>query len=295
MPMIPSTNDAAPGAVKVRALVASRPRMRMSCATTQGAYAIAVTSTYSSASRRYSWKAASTISVTERARRRRSDITNGDGGLRSLPRRRKMQQSVPPGQQSRLLHRHRLREIARLVDVEPTLHRHVVREQLQRDHRQNRIEHVLCLRNPNLVIDELLENGLLLARDRDDLTAPRLHLLNVRHDLVEHRVVRCDEHYRHVLVDERDRPVLHLRGRIAFGVDVADLLQLQRPLERDREIVAATEVEEIGRVLELLRDRLDLARAIQDRLDLVRQLEHRLRDLPPLHHRHLAQTRELQC
>ena len=46
---------------------------------------------------------------------------------------------------------------------------------------------------------------------------------------------------RHLLVDERDRPVLHLAGRIAFGVDVGDLLQLQRAFERDRVVDAAAE------------------------------------------------------
>ena len=32
-----------------------------------------------------------------------------------------------------------------------------------------------------------------------------------------------------VLVHQRDRPVLHLGGRIALGVDVADFLELERP------------------------------------------------------------------
>ena len=94
---------------------------------------------------------------------------------------------------------------------------------------------------------------------RDHAAAARLHLLHVRHDLVEHRVVRRDEHHRHVLVDQRDRPVLHLRRRIALGVDVADLLELERALERGREVVAAAEVQEVRRVLELLGDLLDLA------------------------------------
>ena len=36
-------------------------------------------------------------------------------------------------------------------------------------------------------------------------------------------------------IDQGDRAVLHLGRRIALGVDVADLLELEGPLERDRE------------------------------------------------------------
>ena len=39
---------------------------------------------------------------------------------------------------------------------------------------------------------------------------------------------------RHVLVDEGDGPVLQLAGGIALGVDVGDLLELQRAFERER-------------------------------------------------------------
>src|SRR2546425_8725787 len=34
-------------------------------------------------------------------------------------------------------------------------------------------------------------------------------------------------HHRHVVIDEGDRPVLHLACGIAFGVDVGDLLELE--------------------------------------------------------------------
>ena len=47
---------------------------------------------------------------------------------------------------------------------------------------------------------------------------------------------RRDGDDRHLLVDQRDRAVLHLASGIAFGVDVGDLLQLQRAFERDREV-----------------------------------------------------------
>ena len=43
-----------------------------------------------------------------------------------------------------------------------------------------------------------------------------------------------DDDDRRVLVEQRDRAVLHLAGRVGLGRDVRDLLQLQRALERDR-------------------------------------------------------------
>ena len=98
---------------------------------------------------------------------------------------------------------------------------------------------------------------------------------------------------RHLLVDERDRPVLHLAGRIAFGVDVGDLLQLQRALERDRVVDAAAEVQEVGAVVEARRDLLDLRRDLQRLLEQQRQLQQRvdvrLRGLERQRAAHLAE------
>ena len=61
--------------------------------------------------------------------------------------------------------------------------------------------------------------------------------------LAMQRASRRDEDAGRLCVDQRDRAVLHLGGRIALGVDVADLLELQRPFERDREMQVAAEVE----------------------------------------------------
>ena len=84
-----------------------------------------------------------------------------------------------------------------------------------------------------------------LGDDREDATAARLDLLYVALDLVVGRIPRGEHDHRHVLVDERDRPVLHLRRRVTLGVDVGDLLELERALQGDGEVVAAPEVEEI--------------------------------------------------
>ena len=80
----------------------------------------------------------------------------------------------------------------------------------------------------------------------------------------------------HLLVDERDRPVLHLAGRIAFGVDVRDFLQLQRAFERDRIVDAAAEIQKVGAVVEPGRDLFDLGRELQRLLEQQRQLQQRV-------------------
>ena len=84
--------------------------------------------------------------------------------------------------------------------------------------------------------------------DQDDPAAARRDLLHVGHGLLEHRVAGRDDDDRHVRVDQRDRPVLQLAGRVALGMDVAQLLQLQRALQRERIPCAAAEVEDVPRM-----------------------------------------------
>ena len=96
------------------------------------------------------------------------------------------------------------------------------------------------------------------------------------------------------VVEQRDRAVLHLAGRVRLGRDVRDLLQLERALERDRQPDVPAEVEEERLVVEALRDLLDrvapveevlhllgqLVQLVEDELDLL--LRHRLLDLGEL-------------
>ena len=72
--------------------------------------------------------------------------------------------------------------------------------------------------------------------------------------------------------------MLHLAGRIALGVDVRDLLQLERALERDRVVHAAAEEQEVRALVEALRDVLDLRLGAQRLLEVPRQLRERLAD-----------------
>ncbi len=84
--------------------------------------------------------------------------------------------------------------------------------------------------------------------EHDQLAAARRRLLQIGRGLLEQRAGRRDRDHRHAAVDQRDRAVLHLAGGIALGVDVADLLQLQRAFQRDREAGAAAEIQHVARL-----------------------------------------------
>ena len=117
--------------------------------------------------------------------------------------------------------------------------------------------------------------GLHLRRVRDDdhSGAASLRFLDVAERFFEHFVIGCTRPPpAKVLVDQRDRSVLHFAGRIALRVDVRNFLQLERALECDRVVDATTQVQEITMVLQLLRQRLDLTVRLQGLLDANGQL-----------------------
>ena len=95
-----------------------------------------------------------------------------------------------------------------------------------------------------------------LGRDRDHPRAARPDLLDVRDHLLEHRRLGRDHDHRRALVEQRDRPVLHLAGGVRVGGDVGDLLELQRALERDRQADVASQVEEELGIAHPLGDRV---------------------------------------
>ena len=64
-------------------------------------------------------------------------------------------------------------------------------------------------------------------------------------------IVRREHDHRQVFVDQRVRPMLHFAGRIAFRVNVGNLLQLERAFERDREMNAAPKKKKIVRAEQL--------------------------------------------
>ena len=76
--------------------------------------------------------------------------------------------------------------------------------------------------------------------------------------------MRRNHDHRHVLVNQRNGPVLQFAGRIAFRVNVGNFLELQRAFHGDGIVDAAPEVEHVlgmgnfprhaGNVLLLLQD-----------------------------------------
>ncbi len=93
---------------------------------------------------------------------------------------------------------------------------------------------------PSLRLDRAVAVG-----DDVELAAARAHFLQVALELLEQRVVGRDRDDRHLRVDQRERAVLELARGIGLGVDVADLLQLQRAFERDRVVQAAAQEQRV--------------------------------------------------
>ena len=63
--------------------------------------------------------------------------------------------------------------------------------------------------------------------------------------------------------------MLHLPSGIAFGVDVGNLLELQRALQGDRIVNSAPQVEEVTVTEKLLREFFNILVMLQNGLDLV--------------------------
>jgi hypothetical protein len=84
-----------------------------------------------------------------------------------------------------------------------------------------------------------------LGGDRDDVSAARAHLLDVADDLLVLGPWVAMNTTGMPSVNQRDRPVLHLRRGQPFGVDVADFLELERAFERDGVVVPAAQVKPV--------------------------------------------------
>ena len=86
-------------------------------------------------------------------------------------------------------------------------------------------------------------------------------------------VGRCDGHGRHLGVDQRDGTVLHLGGGVALGVDVGDLLELQRPFECRGVVVSAPQADEGAGIGEDFREVGDLRRHLEHLLERLGQVK----------------------
>ena len=116
------------------------------------------------------------------------------------------------------------------------------------------------------MLSEAREPVVALLDDRDDATVARPHFLDVGERLLVDGGAGRHDHDRHRVVDQGDRSVLHLACGVALGVDVADLFELERPLERDRELGAAAEVEERMGSRVFVGDRLVDVELVEDSL-----------------------------
>ena len=92
-----------------------------------------------------------------------------------------------------------------------------------------------------------------LGRQRNHLTIARLDFLNIGDDLVVHLILLRQHDHRHVFINQRNRSMLHLGGRVSLGMDVGNLLQLEGAFQRDREIDAASQIEEVVLVADKVR------------------------------------------
>ena len=164
----------------------------------------------------------------------------------------------------------------------------MVREQLERDREQDRRQLGRAGRDADDLVEQRLTGldrrvvggGAAVLDDADHGAAAGADLVDGRDVLLDQVVVRHQHDAREVGRDQRQRPVLELAGRVRLGVDVGDLLELLRALERDRvAAVAPDEEQRVGRRV-LLGDGLDLRLAGDDRLDRVGQRPQALDQVP---------------
>ena len=82
--------------------------------------------------------------------------------------------------------------------------------------------------------------------NQDQSSAASGDFLHVRDRFFAHGVIGSDDDHRHVLVDERDRPMFQLPRRIAFGMNIGNFLEFQRPFERQGIGRAAAEIKHVA-------------------------------------------------
>ena len=144
-----------------------------------------------------------------------------------------------------LLDRHGLGEVTRLVHVAAAQQRDVVGQQLQRHSRKERLQQLGCLRDEQRIVHLGRRILVALGQDGHDCPVPRLHFLDVAQRLVAQDVAGGQGDGTHSWVDEGDGAVLHLAGRVALGVNVADFLELQGAFGGDGRVGPAAQEEEV--------------------------------------------------
>src|SRR5438552_10726607 len=151
-----------------------------------------------------------------------------------------------------------LGEVPRLVHVAAEPHRDVVGEELERNDRDQRRQQIGARGHLDDVLRLRGDRAVARMGDGDDLAVAGAHLLDVAEHPVVGAVAGHQRDDRQPIGDERDRAVLHLAAGVPLGVDVRDLLQLERALERDRELEAPAQEQEVAGAGQLAGDRRNL-------------------------------------
>ena len=121
----------------------------------------------------------------------------------------------------------------------------MVGEELERDDSQQRGETLFGLGHLDDIIGDLGDHLISFGDDGDDASFAGFDLLDIRHDLLVGAATWRHDDHRHLLGDEGDRSVLHLRRRVTLCVDIGYLLQFEGTLHRYGVVIAATEVDKV--------------------------------------------------
>ena len=111
-----------------------------------------------------------------------------------------------------------LREIARLVHIGAHQHRRVIGQKLHRDGVKQRTDEIMRLGDADAP-EALAAIGFGIGQEHD-LAAAGRDLLHVGDGLLVKIIARRDDDDRDIFIDERNRAMLELARRIAFGVNV---------------------------------------------------------------------------
>ena len=138
---------------------------------------------------------------------------------------------------------------------------------MERDAEQNRHDQVVGGRNLNNLPGDFFEFGRGSVGQGDNAPAARLDLFHIAERFLVHRVFGQQDDNRHLIVDQGNRSVLHLPGRIALGMNIRQFLELERALKRNRIVDAPPEIQEVAGMAVFLGDLFNRFGLLQRRLD----------------------------
>ena len=164
------------------------------------------------------------------------------------------------------LHRHRLGQVARPVDVVAVKARQVVCEKLERDD----VDAPGRAARSSAGVQSTASACRAVSSSPSFATRTTVAPRDFTSEMFASIFSRRRRPRRHAdddraRLDESDGPVLELAGRVSLRAHVRELLQLEGTLHRDGVADVAPEVEEVPRARELLRDRRDVCFAPERR------------------------------